>query len=354
MGLQDFMQSGAGQVIGPALAGLAGAAGGPGANQGVGNILGGLQAMMQQKKDHELNQTLMAEFAPPPGAADSESANRTGVSQDTVAQSHRMIRALLAGDDRPAAMKQILGLQEMMQPKYGTISKESSVYNEGTGEIGAQAPGVYTVKGNTQMHTTKGFGDTTGYGDDLIAAKAVEASRKATADANDFSIDQAGIDIRQQGVDIKQDQLGINQQKADAYGESQAASANLSNVKAATEEINQGRDYDPAMVVKYLTEWVGSMEAQVMKKNNPKEYAQHVALLRHYGIALGEATAQNPGGTDDPDSTKEGVPDPQFEVAPLQGVTQGTDRLGMPSLPGGSGTEEVYDYDPNSRQTIKR
>ncbi|MHC4121582.1 MAG: hypothetical protein ACYSWO_29265 [Planctomycetota bacterium] len=336
-GLADFMQGPGGAIAPAVMGGLAGASGNPGAVMGANTMMGGLQQMFEQQQKQKLGAELAKAFTPPPQSADADSANRSGVSHDAQMEQYRIINALLQGGDIDRALKQYTGLSQMMQPKYGSIPPGHSSFNESTGEIGDQAAGTFKVQGNTGVHTTMGIGGTTDYGDDLIAAKVAETARKAGVDANNLAIDEA--------------QLGISQQRADSYSSTQEsvaakneAQTKLANAKAVAEEANEGRPLAPSIIVEMLKQTSG-LEGKIMQRDNPKKYNQILAQLRHAGIAIGEAQAQNKVGNEDPDSTKEGLSDPQYD-RPTAATSKATpefrneifnslDRRGGPTLQGG-------------------
>jgi len=339
-GLADFMQ-GPGAAIAPAImGGLGAASGSPGiAMAGGNNMLGGMQAMFAQQQQQKLGAELAKQFQPPPTAVDAEGANRGSVSHDNQMHQYRVISSLLKYGKIDEAMDRYTKLNDMMQPKYGTISANQSVLNESTGEIGEQAPGTYSVQGNTGVHSTKGIGGTTDYGEDILAGKAAEVARKVSLDASNLATDNAG--------------LAIDQQRADSYGAAQAsqvgrneAQAGLATAKAekTAAEVNEGRALPASVIVQMLKELQGPA-GDLLRLRNPKKWNAMMSQLAHAGVSLGEATAQNKVGNEDPDSTKEGVGDPQYEVKPL---VQAKDQ-GLPSPGGGD-----YSFNPSTNSINPR
>jgi hypothetical protein len=265
------MQSGAGQFIAPAAAGLAGAASPAGAQM----MMQGVQQVVAMEAQNQLAQGLRDAMGPTevPPAADAESAVRSTPESAVVQEQRRVIDAMLQGGDVQGAITMYKGLADMMNTsnKPLTVAPGHSVYQGGTF---SQAPGTWGVEGGHPVHSTQGVWD------------------EPTA------IAEGELAATQRGLDI-------DQQRADAYTRGQEASAMYNDARTVAEGVKDGgRFLDPILA---LSEFVHSAEGQLMKQNDPDQYNKYLAYLQHYDVAWREATGANPADQNaNPGSTQEG------------------------------------------------
>jgi len=291
-GLKDFLQSPGAMAIGGGLAGLAG-----GSNSaGPQNIMAGLQAVQQQKQENAMIDSLRSVFQPPAPSANSEAAGRQTVPHGEQMRQYKIINALLEGRDIPGALKQYMGLQEMMKPDYKTVSANQSIYNAGTGEIGDQAPDAPISpyeQGRLDVAATEV--------DAQIAAKEAE-------------------------LGIKREELSIDRSRAEAYGEAEAGRAAYYQARAVVEAAKNGGTVDTTELTQSLAQLVRD---ETLRMDDPELWQYYVDWHKHLLAANKEALGLPTPSLPDDDSTQEGVPIQVPELTPYSGATvEGTRKQG--------------------------